>query len=205
LNPYRVLGVNENATDDEIKSAYRKLVKKYHPDQYADNPLGDLASEKLKEVNQAYDMIRRQRGMGGNGANAGQGRQYGGANSSSIPDFNRARQLIQAGDLNAAESLLDSLDRRPAEWHYLKGVVLLRKGWYSGAQQHFQTACSMEPGNQEYRNAFNTVNNATSGYRSYYGGNTGGGTGTGLCELCACLSCTDCCCECAGGDCIGCC
>lgn len=57
MNPYEVLGVSENASDEEIKKAYRELVKKYHPDKYVDNPLSDLASEKIKEINMAYDMI----------------------------------------------------------------------------------------------------------------------------------------------------
>ena len=204
MNPYKVLGVRPDASDEQIKKAYRDLVKKYHPDQYTDNPLGDLASEKLKEINQAYDMINRERGLGGNGRYTG-GQSYSGAGQGGTPELAKVRALIQTGNLNAAESLLDSIGQRPAEWHYLKGIILLRKGWYDGAKQHFSNACSMEPNNQEYKNAFASVNQSTAGYRNYYGGTTGGGAGPGLCELCACLSCTDCCCECAGGDCIGCC
>jgi molecular chaperone DnaJ len=64
-NPYEVLGVKETASDAEIKRAYRELVKKYHPDQYRDNPLSKLAEEKLREVNEAYDEIMRQRAAGG--------------------------------------------------------------------------------------------------------------------------------------------
>ena len=60
-NPYTVLGVDRTATDDEIKKAYRELAKKYHPDNYADSPLADLAEEKMKEINEAYDAIQRER------------------------------------------------------------------------------------------------------------------------------------------------
>ena len=56
-DPYSVLGVNKNATDEEIKNAYRELARKYHPDNYQDNPLSELASEKMKEINEAYDAI----------------------------------------------------------------------------------------------------------------------------------------------------
>ena len=69
-NPYKVLGVDKTATDEEIKAAYHRLVKKYHPDKYQDNPLADLAEEKLREVNEAYDIL-----MNKNVTSAG----YGGA------------------------------------------------------------------------------------------------------------------------------
>ena len=59
MNPYEVLGVSENATDEEIKKAYKELVKKYHPDKYHNNPLADLAGEKLQEINEAYDMLMK--------------------------------------------------------------------------------------------------------------------------------------------------
>ena len=60
-NPYEVLGVSENASDEEIKAAYRKLAKKYHPDNYADSPLADVAEQKMKEINEAYDTINQLR------------------------------------------------------------------------------------------------------------------------------------------------
>lgn len=60
-DPYKVLGVSPSATDEEIKDAYRKLAKKYHPDQYGDSPLSELAGEKMKEINEAYDTIVSQR------------------------------------------------------------------------------------------------------------------------------------------------
>ena len=65
MDPYKVLGVDRNASDDEVKKAYRELVKKYHPDKYADNDLKDLASEKLKEINAAYADIQKMRQNGG--------------------------------------------------------------------------------------------------------------------------------------------
>ncbi len=67
-DPYQVLGVSPSATDDEIKTAYRQLARKYHPDNYVDNPLADLATEKMKEINEAYDEIQRRRREGGQSA-----------------------------------------------------------------------------------------------------------------------------------------
>ena len=64
-DPYKVLGVSPSATDEQIKDAYRQLARKYHPDNYVNNPLSDLATEKMKEINEAYDAITKQRSGGG--------------------------------------------------------------------------------------------------------------------------------------------
>ena len=64
-DPYKVLGISSSASDDEVKDAYRKLARKYHPDNYVNNPLSDLATEKMKEINEAYDEVQRQRKNGG--------------------------------------------------------------------------------------------------------------------------------------------
>ena len=85
-DPYKVLGVSPNATDDEVKDAYRRLARKYHPDNYVNNPLSDLATEKMKEINEAYDEIQRQRKSGG----SGYGQQsYGGGYQQSYGGYQR--------------------------------------------------------------------------------------------------------------------
>ena len=96
-NPYDVLGVPQSASDDEVKKAYRELSRKYHPDANVDNPLADLAEEKFKEIQEAYDEIMRQRSSGGGsyggsygGSRAGgygYGYQGGGQASSSGPGW----------------------------------------------------------------------------------------------------------------------
>ena len=63
-DPYKVLGVSPSATDEEVKNAYRNLARKYHPDNYINNPLADLAQEKMKDINEAYDMIQKMRKEG---------------------------------------------------------------------------------------------------------------------------------------------
>ena len=115
-DPYSVLGVKPDASDQEIKKAYRELARKYHPDNYVDNPLADLAEEKMKEVNEAYEAIQKQRSGGGGGgysqssSSSSGGYQYGYQQQSygggtNNPTFNRVRNLINMGDLNSAERL----------------------------------------------------------------------------------------------------
>jgi molecular chaperone DnaJ len=58
-NPYEVLGISPSSTNEEVRDAYRTLAKKYHPDNYVDSPLADMAEEKMKEINSAYDEILR--------------------------------------------------------------------------------------------------------------------------------------------------
>lgn len=203
MDPYKVLGVSPNATDAEIKKAYRDLAKKYHPDRYSGHDLEDLAGERLKEINEAYDIIQKQRQTGGGSSYSG---ATGGSYSAGSPQFAEIRSAIQRGDLTRADSMLDAIGNRTAEWHYLKGMVLLKKGWYDGARQHFSTAAGMDPGNPEYANAYSTVNRSASGYgQTYYGGRTQNTGGCSVCNVCGGLLCADCCCECMGGDCITCC
>ena len=209
MDPYKVLGVNPSATDAEIKTAYRNLAKKYHPDRYKGHDLEDLAGERLKEINEAYEIVQKERQNGGYRQSYGGDQSYGGGGSSSgssytgSAQFADVRRAIQVGDLTRADAMLDAIANRNAEWHYLKGTVLLRKGWYDGARQHFATANSMDPTNAEYANAYQTLNRSASGYgQTYYGGQQGGNN---VCGICSGLLCADCCCECAGGDCIPCC
>lgn len=208
-DPYKVLGVSPNATDDEVKDAYRRLARKYHPDNYVNNPLSDLATEKMKEINEAYDEIQRQRksGSGGSGYGSqgygGYGQQrygqqgYGGYQQSygGSSQFADIRRLINQNRLSDAEELLDgiSASARTAEWNYLKGVVNYRKGWLDNAVTYLNTACSMEPGNMEYRQALNHLTQQQQGYAQ--------AGGTSMCEVCASLYCANACCNCMGGGC----
>lgn len=207
-NPYEILGIKEGASEDEIKRAYRELVKKYHPDQYHDNPLSKLAEEKLREINEAYDFLMK----GGSGARTSGtwGNDTRGHNKTTWNNqggndiFRQARAYVNSGNLGMAEELLNRTGERPAEWYYLKGMVFLRKGWYNEAYNHIQSAVNMDPSNIEYREALNRMNTSNTTYRgaSFDRGYT---RGPDLCTMCQCLWCSDCCCECAGGDLIECC
>ena len=189
-DPYEVLGVPRNATQDEIKSAYKKLAKQYHPDKYIGNPLADLASEKFKEINEAYESLS------GNNTNS---YSYN-TGSSSAGIFAKIRNCINMNSIDEAENLLNSTSERNAEWFYLKGLVCLRRGWHAQGINFIRQAVNIEPSNSEYRKTLNAVENQTREYRSVGAGMSN----DTLCNCCSNLICADCCCELLGGDLISC-
>ncbi len=204
-DPYKVLGVSANATEEEIKVAYRELAKKYHPDNYADSPLSDLANEKMQEINEAYDMIIANLRNKNTQNNSGYYQRQGNYQSSNLWDI---RRLIEQNRLVEAEELLDGIpvSSRDAEWYYLKGSVYFGRGWLDDALNHFSTACRLNPSNPEYRAAMNRMMWQRQGNMGgpYHTGNSNMG-GCSTCDICQGLICADCCCECMGGDIIPCC
>ena len=197
-DPYKVLGVPPDASDEEIKKAYRALARKYHPDNYNGSDLADLAEEKMKEVTEAYDAVKKMRETG---------QSYSGQSSSSSGGYSgglaEARRLIAAGSYANAELILDSIsvNERGAEWNYLKGCIMLRRGAYFDARRHIETACYMDPGNEEYRKALSDMDV----YARRYGQGQMRTDSTGVCDVCSTLICADCLCEMCGGDLIPCC
>ena len=93
-DPYQTLGVNRDATDEEIKKAYRDLARKYHPDNYVDNPLSDLVQEKMKEINEAYDTIQRERSQAKSNSGGRRAGSYSTSDSSYVDSLSRARQFV---------------------------------------------------------------------------------------------------------------
>lgn len=202
-NPYVVLGIREGASEEEIKKAYREQVKKYHPDQYQDNPLSSLAEEKLKELNEAYDYLMKNASPRRESTNYNTSRSWN--NQGDNDFFNQVRVHVNSGNVKVAEDMLNGYSNRTAPWYYLKGLIFMRKGWYDEAYSHLQTAVNMDPSNFEYRNALNRMNTANNNYRGNAFGRGYNQGGPDLCTVCQCLWCSDCCCECSGGDLISCC
>ena len=212
-DPYEVLGVAQTASDSEIKKAYHELVKKYHPDNYANNPLADLASEKMKEINEAYDTITRARAGGSSGGyqsggssggyqSGGYGGGYQGGYQSSYgrsgyqsgysgADYSQVRAYINNGRLDQAESILNGMNGKDSEWYYLRGMIAYRRGWLDEARQNFQIASNMTPGNLEYQNALRTVQGSYTPYRS---SNFQNGSMDAACDMCNMLLCLNCLC-----------
>ena len=197
-DPYQILNIPPTATDEEVKRAYRDLARKYHPDNYHDNPLADLAQEKMKEINEAYETIRTQRKAAQSG-----GQSYGGYTGGYSQGYNagayggvwqRVRLAISQGNLNLAEELLNAQTDHNGEWNFLKGAVCYKRGWMDEARRYYETAVQMDPGNAEYQRALDMLNGNGAAYRpNGYGhvstGSCAGDNCSSLCAACACMNC----------------
>ena len=205
-DPYSILGVSPNATDEEVKAAYKNLVKKYHPDNYDDNnPLKELATEKMQEINSAYDEIQRIRS---GAAGSGSGSYSDNSNSTGI--YREIRiDINQRRFADAQRKLYGILEnQRTAEWHYLNSVVLMQKNMINDAMRELEIACNMDPANLEYQRAKEMFNNQAGAYGANYYGSAGYAprrdAASDACDCCTNLICLDCLCECMGGDLIRC-
>ena len=197
-DPYKVLGVSPDASDEDIKRAYRRLAKKYHPDL---NPGDQEAARRMQEVNAAYEQIK-------NPDKAGQQNQnpygsYGGAyydpftgayrqqsqSSGQTGDQyqNAAYQYIRFHRYQEALNALDNSTERNARWYYLSALANDGLGNQVTALEHIRRAVSMDPDNQEYLWALNQMEHGGSAYRQQAGNFRGFTMGGDPCtNLCLC-------------------
>ena len=210
-DPYEVLGVSHDATDEEIKTAYRRLAKKYHPDR---NPGNQAAAEKMNEINAAYDAIKsgeaRRGAYGQGGYQQGYGQAgwdpfsgawggwqqqgyQGGYQSNEPNEIRAAENYIRAGHFQEALTALSQVSQaeRSARWDYLAGLANSALGNRITAMEYAQTAVQMEPDNAEYRQFLDELQYGGTMYTRRAGGfpQTGniGRICLGLCALELCI------------------
>ena len=207
LDPYSVLGVPRNASDDEIKKAYRKLSRKYHPDANINNPNKDQAEEKFKEVQQAYEQIMKEREYGGSASGNGYGGYgsyggfggYGSAGSSTYQDEESMRRraaanYVQSGHYQEAMNVLNSLGKKNGEWYYLAAMANMGLGNNVTALDQIREAVRQEPNNMQYRMLLQRMEGGGGWYQQQqdpFGGmpTAGGDMCDACCRTMACAMC----------------
>lgn len=210
-DPYKVLGVSPDASDEEIKKAYRALAKKYHPDR---NPGDEVAAKKMQQVNAAYEQIKNpdkaQHSGGYGGSYSGGYSQYdpfgfggyGGYRQRSYSEpgagdnyQQAAMNYIRFGRYREALNALENSQQRDARWYYLSALANNGLGNQVTALEHIRRAVSMEPDNQEYIDALNQIEHGGAAYRRQAGNFSGFEMRSNPCmNLCLCYLCQMFCC-----------
>ena len=203
LDPYSVLGVSRDASDEEIKKAYRRLSRKYHPDANINNPNKDQAEEKFKEVQQAYEQVMKEREYGSNtsGGSYGGFGGFGGQQNSGYQDEESIRRraaanYVQSGHYQEAMNVLNSLRQKNGEWYYLSAMANMGLGNNVNALNDIREAVRLEPNNNQYRMLLNRMEGGGSWYQkqqSPFGGMPTGGDKVCMNLCLANMVCSMCC------------
>ena len=223
-DPYQVLGVPRDASEEEIKKAYRRLCMKYHPDANVNNPDKAAAEERFKEVQQAYETIMKKdrdpfEGFGGHGgSSSGQGDPFSGFGGFGGFGFDREREdipselkaaanYIRSGYYREALTALEGMSERTAAWYYYSALAHRGLGDNITAKSHAEQAYRMEPNDFRYQNLYQQLANGSGWYQTQSGPYRGMTYGCDNCCVNSCLMtalCNLCCCSgtnlCCGGN-----
>ena len=198
-DPYQVLGVSPDASDEEIKQAYRRLAKKYHPDL---NPGDENAARQMQLVNAAYEQINNPEKANPSQRSGGYGYDpFGGYRQQSYSQpsgdqYQRAAyQYIRFGRYQEALNILSNTTERNARWYYLSALANDGLGNQVTALEHIRRAVSMEPDNLDYLRTLEQIQQGGATYRRQAGNYRGFSTRSDPCtNLLLCWLCNLCCC-----------
>lgn len=171
-DPYSILGVSRNASDDEVKKAYRNLSRKYHPDSNMNNPNKELAEEKFKQIQAAYEQIMNKR-TGNSRAFEDSGDFWGFGRQSYVNEEERYMQVaanyINNGHYYEAINILGQIENKSASWYYLSGYAHYGVGNNGLALEHAKTAVQMEPYNSSYQELVSMIEFGGNWYQNRRG------------------------------------
>ena len=141
---YKILGLTENATDEEVEVAYRSLKEKYANERFCEGEVGNIAARNLTKVETAYHEIIASR-------------KKVNADNFYDNDYSDVEKFIRSGNIALAQERLDDFTDRDAEWHYLQSVIFYKKNWINESKKQLEIAISMEPHNQKYSESFSKL------------------------------------------------
>ena len=162
---YKILNIDESATDEQVESAYRSLKEKYQKERFLEGEAGNLAAKNLTKLESAYFEIMEDRAKKTN------------VEGKTVENFEKVEQLIRSGDLTGAQNALDEYNDRTAEWHYLQSVIFYKKNWVNESKKQLEIAINMDPKNVKYAQSYTILKQKMEfneqqfrgGYTNYYG------------------------------------
>ncbi len=160
---YKILGVSENAADTEIDAQYTKLKDKYLRERFYEGEIGNEAARNLTKLETAYAEIKRSRGEKVN-------------DNGTAYNFSEVENLIKNNKINEAQNVLDDINDRNAEWHYLQSVIFYKKNWINESKKQLEIALNMEPHNQKYSDAYSKLKQKISYNESQFRSGNAQGT-----------------------------
>ena len=133
---FEILGLREGATSQQVRTAFRALARRWHPDRFMAGPEREWASGRMAEINRAYRSCMSE------------------AKSATADDreqLERARKLIDDGQFGNARAVLMEISTRRAKWNYLFGLMLMHRREYEKALIYLSVAAHQMPDEPRYR------------------------------------------------------
>ena len=182
---YKILGVSENATNEEIEKAYRELKARLREERFMEGEVGNEAAKKLTQVETAYAEIKAVR-------------EQTKSAEDHVYDFSEVEAFLKDGKINEAQDKLDNYNDRNAEWHYLQSVIFYKKNWTNESKKQLEIAMNMEPTNSKYSTAYTKLKEKIEFTEKQLAGERqmGGDACSSMMNFCTTLCCMDMLCSC---------